>query len=114
MTRVSLFSLEGRKCDIMQPVFVRRAGGMKNVTCFLGRSLDSSSNCSTSWASGGSGLFTQQTVEEASQHSFISSPCCRTIKHTSLSTMHQEVTAKPILHGKHNKSSYINLIYIVK
>lgn len=43
--------------------------------CFLGRSLNTSSDCSSSWTSWGSSLFTQQTVEEVGQHSLISSPC---------------------------------------
>lgn len=51
--------------------------GIGGYTCFLGRPLNSSSNCSASWAPGGSSLFTQKAVEEVSQHSLIGSPCCR-------------------------------------
>lgn len=54
--------------------------GIRGYTCFLGRPLNSSSNCSASWAPGGSSLFTQKTVEEVSQHSLIGSPCCRRIR----------------------------------
>lgn len=51
--------------------------GIRGCTCFLGGPLHSSSNCSTSWAPWSSSLFTQQTVEEVSQHSLIGSPRCR-------------------------------------
>lgn len=54
--------------------------GVRGYTCFLGRPLNSSSNCSASWAPGGSSLFTQKAVEEVSQHSLIGSPCCRRIR----------------------------------
>lgn len=57
--------------------------GIRGYTCFLGRPLNSSSNCSASWAPGapgGSSLFTQKAVEEVSQHSLIGSPCCRRIR----------------------------------
>lgn len=53
---------------------------IRGYTCFLGRPLNSSSNCSSSWAPRGSSLFTQKAVEEVSQHSLIGSPCCRTIR----------------------------------
>lgn len=56
----------------------RARPGIKARTCFLGRSLYSSSNSATSWAPWGSSLFTQQTVEEVSQHSLIGSPRCNT------------------------------------
>lgn len=49
-------------------------------TCFFGRPLNSSSNCSTSWAPGASSLFTQKTIEEVSQHSLIGSPRWRRIR----------------------------------
>lgn len=51
--------------------------GIRGCTCFLGRALHSSSHCSSSWAPRGSSLFTQQTVEEVSQHSLIGSSRCR-------------------------------------
>lgn len=47
---------------------------IRDYTCFFGRPLNSSSNCSTSWAPGASSLFTQKTVEEVSQHSLTGSP----------------------------------------
>lgn len=56
---------------------------IRSYTCFLGRPLNSSSNCSSSWAPRApraSSLFTQKAVEEVSQHSLIGSPCCRTIR----------------------------------
>lgn len=53
---------------------------IRDYTCFFGRPLNSSSNCSTSWAPGASSLFTQKTVEEVSQHSLIGSSRWRRIR----------------------------------